>query len=160
MGLNRGPLKRERQDHLGTNLVTSNAAATNDETLKRGGYLDGHSDGCHNHYSPPLEKAGFRSGLTFYGPIIVAKMKCYIISYDLTDGDDYKSLFKAIKAYRTWAHITESTWAVVTDQSAKEIRENLARYLPGKSALFVVLSGSESAWQSVICRDAWLKEHL
>ncbi len=86
--------------------------------------------------------------------------KCYIISYDLIEGGDYESLFKAIKAYRTWAHITESTWAVVTDQSAKAIRDDLSEYLPGNSRLFVVLSGTEAAWRNVICRITWLKEHL
>jgi hypothetical protein len=88
------------------------------------------------------------------------KMNCYIISYDLIEGGDYESLFKAIKAYGTWAHIMESTWAVVTDSGAKEIRDDLKPYLPGKSRLLVVLSGSESAWGNVICRATWLKEHL
>ena len=40
-------------------------------------------------------------------------MSSKIISYDLcAPGRNYDALYKAIKAYGTWAHITESTWFV------------------------------------------------
>ena len=53
----------------------------------------------------------------------------YIISYDLkkADDEDYENLYQAIKAYGTWAHITESTWAVKTSDSAKKIRDDFER---------------------------------
>lgn len=87
-------------------------------------------------------------------------MTCYIISYDITEGGDYGALIAAIKAYGTWAHITESTWAVVTDTSHTEVRDDLGKYLPAGSRLFVVKSGAVAAWRNVICRDQWLKENL
>ena len=86
--------------------------------------------------------------------------KCYIISYDMAGGDDYDELHDAIKAYGTWAHITESTWAVVTEYSAKEIRDDLGQYLPDGSRLLVVKSGVEAAWRNPICRNEWLKKNL
>ncbi len=85
---------------------------------------------------------------------------CYIISYDMAAGGDYEELYEAIKEYGTWAHITESTWAVVTDEDHKEIRDSLGQFLPKGSRLFVVKSGSSSAWRNVICRNEWLKENL
>ena len=56
-------------------------------------------------------------------------MRCYIISYDLNkeNGRDYNSLYKAIKSLSTWAKITESTWAVVTNKTAVELRDFLER---------------------------------
>lgn len=88
--------------------------------------------------------------------------KTYIISYDLRNGsaDDYEGLYDAIKAYGTWAHITESTWAVATTESAKEIRQYLAEFLGKGSRIFVVRSGTEGAWRNVICRNEWLKKWL
>jgi hypothetical protein len=86
--------------------------------------------------------------------------KCYLISYDLSDDGDYSELFDAIKGYRTWAHITESLWAVVTDQSAAQIRDTVGKYLPDGSRLFVVKSGVEAAWSNVICKAEWLKKNL
>ena len=86
--------------------------------------------------------------------------KCYIISYDMAKGGDYDELIEAIKEYNTWAHITESTWAVVTEESHNEIRDNLGQFLPKGSRLFVLKSGSSGAWRNVICRSEWLKENL
>ena len=87
-------------------------------------------------------------------------MTCYIISYDMTKGGTYEELHRAIKDFGIWAHITESTWAVVTDWEAKEIRDDLDQYLPKGSRLFVVRSGTEAAWQNVICKNVWLKKNL
>lgn len=87
-------------------------------------------------------------------------MKTYLISYDMAKGGDYDALYGAIKAYGTWAHITESLFAVKSASTAKEIRDNLAQHLPAGSRLIVVKSGTEGAWTNVICRNEWLKKHL
>ena len=85
---------------------------------------------------------------------------CYIISYDMANDGDYNDLYEAIKGYGTWARITESTWAVVTEWSAVNIRDDLKKHLTTDSRLFVVKSGVEAAWSNTICRDEWLKRHL
>jgi hypothetical protein len=88
-------------------------------------------------------------------------MSTYIISYDLSNNRDYESLYEAIKAYGTWAHITESTWAVVSsNSSAVDIRDDLKRTIDSDDKLFVIKSGIEAAWVNVICRNEWLKENL
>ncbi len=85
---------------------------------------------------------------------------CYIISYDISDGGEYEELYKAIKEYGSWAHITESTWAITTSNGHKEIRDNLGKHLPDGSRLIVVKSGGAGAWRNVICRNEWLKGNL
>jgi hypothetical protein len=87
-------------------------------------------------------------------------MACYIISYDVREGGDYGPLIAAIKEYGAWARITQSSWAVVSEGSSKQIRDNLAAHLAEGDRLFVVKSGTEAAWQNVLCRNEWLKEHL
>jgi len=87
-------------------------------------------------------------------------MSCFIISYDMADGGDYAPLYEAIKSYGTWAHITESTWAVVTEQDHKQVRARIGQHLPDGSRLIVVKSAGVAAWRNVICRDQWLKENL
>lgn len=87
-------------------------------------------------------------------------MTCYIISYDLRRKRDYEVLYDAIKSYGTWAHITESTWAIVTTKTAVEVRDHLVSVMDSDDVLFVVKSGSEAAWINVICKHEWLKEHL
>ena len=87
-------------------------------------------------------------------------MKCYIISYDLRGNRDYGSLYKAIKSYPNWAHITESTWAIVTEKTAVQVRDHLCQVIDRDDRVFVVRSGAEAAWHNVICKDEWLKENL
>lgn len=87
-------------------------------------------------------------------------MKCYIITYDLVNQGNYTKLHSLLKDYGTWAKITESTWAVVTKQSAKEVRANLRNVLDYDDRLFVIKSGGEAAWKNVICKNEWLKKHL
>jgi len=78
----------------------------------------------------------------------------------MAKGGDYDALYKAIKAYGTWAHITESLFAVKTDSTAKQIRDDLAQYFPKGSRFIVVKSGSTAAWRNAICRNEWLKKNL
>lgn len=85
--------------------------------------------------------------------------KSFVISYDLAEGGNYDELFSHIKSYGYWAHITESTWAVLSTKTASEIRDEIAEHLKG-SRLIVVESANEAAWRNVICRNEWLKEHI
>ena len=84
-------------------------------------------------------------------------METYVISYDMSWGGDYNALHKAIQRYEAWAHITESTWVVLTEDSAQMIANHLSGYLPDRSRLFVVRSGDEAAWQDVNCPSEWLQ---
>lgn len=84
----------------------------------------------------------------------------YIISYDLTEGGDYDSIIDTIKEYGTWAHITESTWAIVTSKKTSEIRDQLEKLMPKGSKIIVVKSASVAAWRNVICSNEWLKKYL
>lgn len=86
--------------------------------------------------------------------------RTYIITYDLAEGGDYDTLADAIKAYGTWARITESTWAVRTELTAREIRDDILPYLVEGSRLMVVRSGTEAAWWRPLCKSEWLKKNL
>lgn len=87
-------------------------------------------------------------------------MASYIISYDLRKDRDYEALYEAIKSYGTWAHITESTWAVTTSKSAVQVREHLSSVMDNDDRLFISKSGVEAAWINVICKSQWLKDNL
>lgn len=87
-------------------------------------------------------------------------MPCYVISYDLRAQRDYEPVYEAIKSYGTWAHILESSWAVVAPKSAAEVRDHLGEFIDGDDGLFVVQSGGVAAWRNVLCKNDWLKEHI
>lgn len=88
-------------------------------------------------------------------------MACYLVSYDLrAPGQNYEALYAAIKSYGYWARINESFWAVVTPQSAKQIRDYLLSFMDQNDRIFVVKSGQESAWHNAICKNEWLQENI
>jgi hypothetical protein len=89
-------------------------------------------------------------------------MDTYLISYDLaeSDSEEYEKLFEYIKEYGTWAHITESLWAVKTHKTAVNIRDEIKEIVNDGSSIFIIKSGVEAAWSNVLCRNAWLKDNL
>ena len=86
-------------------------------------------------------------------------METYLISYDLSDKGKYKDLYEKIKSYEKWAHITESFFAVVSNKSAVEIRDELLPIV-GESRLIVVRSAHVAAWHNTLCTSEWLKKSI
>ena len=88
-------------------------------------------------------------------------MSSKIIVYGLRQpGRDYDALYEAIKAYGTWAHITESTWLIRTDATCVQVRDKLMTVMDNNDRLFVGKLSGEAAWNNVICENEFLKEHL
>lgn len=85
---------------------------------------------------------------------------CYVISYQLIPGRNTHDLFNAIRSYGTWARINTTTWAIITTQSAVEIRDHLRTLLNTNERIFVIKSGIEAAWSNAECSNEWLKNNL
>ena len=89
-------------------------------------------------------------------------MSSYIVSYDLSKpGQDYTKLYDAIKAYSWWWHYLDSTWVIVTDDSAVSIRDNLYTHMDSNDELLVAKLTGTAAWNGFEAKASdWLKEHL
>lgn len=86
--------------------------------------------------------------------------KTFIISFSAPIGTDYAPLFQAIKGYGTWARITKTTWAIVTEEKASEVRDYLLGFMPSGSRIFIIKSAAVAAWRNVVCSSEWLKKNL
>jgi hypothetical protein len=86
--------------------------------------------------------------------------KTFIISFEVPIDTDLTEFYEALKSYGTWARATEHTWAILTEERAKEVRDYLIDFLPTNSRLFVIKSGSVAAWRNLICSTEWLKKNL
>ncbi len=88
-------------------------------------------------------------------------MSSKIICYDLcAPGRNYDELYKTLKSYDVWAHVTESTWFVKTSESCVQVRNNLLSKMDNNDRLFVAELTGEAAWYRVICNDDYLIKHL
>lgn len=89
-------------------------------------------------------------------------MTCYIVAFEVADVANKAKLKAALKAYGTYCPINDNCWAIVTDQKAAQVRDNLMAYIPATDRIFVIKSGVEAAWRNVYGtkNSQWLKEKL
>ena len=88
-------------------------------------------------------------------------MSSKIVEYDLRQpGRDYDALDNAIKGYGTWAHVTESTWFIKTDETCVQVRDKLMELMDNNDRLFVGELSGTAAWHNTICEGQFLKDNL
>ncbi|MEU9154089.1 CRISPR-associated protein Cas2 [Streptomyces sp. NPDC048417] len=74
-------------------------------------------------------------------------VKSVLIGYDLNSpGQDYDSLFTAIKGLGTWWHHLDSTWIVKTTKTTAEVCDTLKGHIDSNDELLVVALTGEGAW--------------
>lgn len=87
-------------------------------------------------------------------------MKVYQISYDLRKQRNYDTLYERIKTY-PWCHPLESSWVIITQQSASQVRDYLAQAMDQDDGLLVTRLSGEAAWRNLGDQvSRWLKEKL
>ncbi|MBX9711422.1 MAG: hypothetical protein K2X60_10345 [Xanthobacteraceae bacterium] len=91
-------------------------------------------------------------------------MAVFVIGYDLhpSKGETYDDLLKAIPKVGTssW-HCIDSTWLVVSDKTAAEIRNELKAHLLPDDQLLVVKYGKGAAWFGFAGKcNQWLVDNL
>lgn len=89
-------------------------------------------------------------------------MTCYIVAFEVADIGNKTKLQDSLKAYGTFCPINANCWAIVTDQSAAQVRDNLMAKIPVTDKIFVIKSGVEAAWRNAYGpkNTEWLKEKL
>jgi len=86
--------------------------------------------------------------------------KCFIISFDIHELSR-PSVVAALKSYGTWAKFNNSTWALVSDKSSKEIRDHLKSFLLPSDKLIVIKAGDTAAWRNFSTTTSdWLKKYI
>jgi hypothetical protein len=94
-------------------------------------------------------------------------MPAFMISFDLNrEGSNYSrknhDLTEKIKeVFPFWWHNLDSTWVVVSEMSAAQIRDVLSTCLDSNDELLVVQSAGVAAWKGFTSdASAWLKENI
>ncbi len=91
-------------------------------------------------------------------------MNTLLISYDLVGTNetsaDYERLIESIKAYGTYANVHRSVWVIRTNQTLKQVRDDLQRHMDANDRLFVIKTRRDAAWSKVLCTDGWLQDNL
>jgi hypothetical protein len=89
-------------------------------------------------------------------------MACYIVTFEVANTNNKAKLKERLKTYGTYCPINDNCWAIVTNQTAVQIRDHLMELILASDKIFVIKSGVEAAWRNVYSQENtdWLKEKL
>lgn len=87
-------------------------------------------------------------------------MATYIVTYDLNNESQRPPIVQAIKAYKTWARLSESSYAIVTEHSPSQVYDYLKKYLDNDDQLYVITLHKPYAGQGSQEVNNWLEQHL
>lgn len=89
-------------------------------------------------------------------------MTSYLVSYDLNaPGKNYDNLIEYLKSESNWWHHLGSTWVVVTDLTAAQLRNGIAQHTDSNDKVLVMKSSGVGAWSGFSAKGStWLKDHL
>lgn len=90
-------------------------------------------------------------------------MACFVISYQIANPLNKLAFTGEIKlAYPAYCPIDDNCWAVLTDQTAVQVRDRLSPKLGTGDRMFVLRSGTEAAWINAYgqANTDWLKKNL
>lgn len=85
-----------------------------------------------------------------------------MVGYDLgKPGRDYDGLIKYLKSFSWWWHHLDSTWLIVTDQTAAQVRDGAGAFLDSSDRLLVAKVSSPGAWRGIPESGSdWLHKNL
>jgi hypothetical protein len=90
-------------------------------------------------------------------------MSCYIVYYRFrkeSDSEDFYRLEENIKLYDSYAQILPTSWAVITEKTADEVKDDLKKYIDPIDSIFVIQSGIESMWKNIMHTRKCLQESV
>ena len=89
-------------------------------------------------------------------------MACYIVIFELHDQSQKPTFIEGLKSFTGYCPLTPHSWAITTNKTAKEVRDQLAACMGPTDQLFVFRSGTEGAWRNSygIKNNDWLKKNL
>lgn len=89
-------------------------------------------------------------------------MITYIVTFAVKNTARIEKMESHLRSYGFYCPIHDNCWAIKTDKTAAEIRDELMKFDKSGDRIFVIRSGAESAWNATYSEDnsKWLKKHL
>ena len=89
-------------------------------------------------------------------------MTTYIVTFEVNENLKKNQLKEKLKQYDGYCPIHDNCWAIVSDQTPVQIRDSLSRTLSEADSIFIIRSGTYSAWRNSYGtkHDEWLKDKL
>jgi hypothetical protein len=89
-------------------------------------------------------------------------MPTYIATFEINDPPRLVSVKEKLKTLGGYCPIHNNALAISTEKTATEIRESVTSLLTPQDRIFIIRSGTESAWRNSYGNEnnEWLKKYL
>lgn len=89
-------------------------------------------------------------------------MACYILAVELHNEGTFAPVREVIKKLGGSCPINKTTWAITSNLTQVQIRDQITQAVGPKDRVFVVRSGTAAAWRNSYGKeyDDWLKKYL
>jgi len=89
-------------------------------------------------------------------------MPCYIVTVESESEASLAKVAERIRTYPVQCPMLKTSWAVVTEKSAPEVRDHLVQVMMPSERLFVIQTGGAGAWRNSYGEkhNEWLKKYL
>lgn len=65
-------------------------------------------------------------------------MAVYLVTYDLNRETKRPPIVEEVKKFGTWAKLSESSYAIVSDLSPEDVYQKFSKHLDGNDQLYVI----------------------
>jgi hypothetical protein len=90
-------------------------------------------------------------------------MKTYVVTFEIADKTRLSLLEERLKSESGYyCPIHENAWAVQSEKTAAQLRDELMKITTNPDRLFIIKSGIEAAWTNTYGEknSEWLKKYL
>ena len=89
-------------------------------------------------------------------------MTCYVVTFEVTSDAAREKVRAQLKTFGGYCPVHANCWAVTTEKTAVQVRDQIMAVLGPTDRVFVVRSGTEAAWSNSYGEDnnKWLKNNL
>lgn len=87
-------------------------------------------------------------------------MPTYLVTYDLNNETKRPPIVKDIKSYSSWAKLSESSYAISTVQTPKQVFDFLSKHLDSNDSLYVIKLTNPYFGQGPTDVNDWLANNL
>lgn len=87
-------------------------------------------------------------------------MTTYIVTYDLNNETKRPPIVKDIRSYESWAMLSESSYAISTGQTPKQVYDFLSKHLDSNDNLYVINLTNPHYGQGPKDVNDWLAANL
>ncbi len=87
-------------------------------------------------------------------------MACFIVTYDLNNETVRPNILKDIHAYGRWAQLSESSYAIVTGDTAEQVYSGLSKHIDDNDNIYIISLSEPHFGQGPHEVNEWLAENL